>query len=108
MPYSIPKFNNETILSPFAFPPDNPPALPMRAPKGQFFYLVTHPRDPKRKYFYHSEPGNQQMDEPRLFFFHNKGMAKKFDNLRMAECWAEFVCRNHKDADVFIILESER
>lgn len=75
-----------------------PQKLPMRAPKGAYFYLVTpHPDAPKKKYL-HSIDIESKSGSRRIVLTHSAPLAKKFDNLRVAEAFADFLA----DPDTFV------
>lgn len=59
---------------------------------GQFFYVVTpHPNDPKRKYLHSVVPKPFEFAEPEVKIAPVRSMAKRFVNLVLARCFADFL-----------------
>ena len=91
---------------------DEPGDLPSSAPKGQNFYLVTNPLQPrgtKKKYFM-SAPSGGKSGTPRIVSTFDRGLAMKFTNLSLAESFATFV--NNMEVfpggeEYWIVLETE-
>ena len=91
---------------------DEPGELPRNAPKGQNFYLVTNPLQPrgtKKKYFM-SAPSGGKSGAPRLVSTFDRGLAMKFTSLTLAETYATFI--NNMEIfptgeEFWIVLEAE-
>lgn len=92
---------NDCVFSPHSFRVHTdiePQKLPMRAPKGTYFYLVTpNPNAPKKKYL-HSIITESKNGSRRIVLTHSAALAKKFDNLRVAEAFSDFLA----DPDTFV------
>jgi hypothetical protein len=90
---------NEMVFSRHAFKShaDQKPELPMNAPDGHHFYLVTVPvaaLGTKKRYFV-AAPRGGKAGSPRILTGSDKSCAMKFTNLTLAESFADFV--NHPE-----------
>lgn len=84
--------NVEMVFTPHAFRVhvDQASELPKKAPEGSFFYLVTDPAGAKKKYFV-AAPRGGKSDIPRIMTGFHRNTAMRFTNLKLAECFADFL-----------------
>lgn len=73
---------------------------------GQFFYVVTpHPDDRKRQYLYHIERTTVEFQEPKFKLSPIRSSARKFNNLDLARCFADFLNRLSGDVQFCVSVE---
>jgi len=65
--------------------------LPVNAPDGHHFYLVTLPNANAQKKYFVAAPRGGKNGTPRIVTGFSKGTAMKFTSLRLAESFANFV-----------------
>lgn len=99
----------DLVFSPHVFRVhvDDKAELPMTAPEGSYFYLVTTPTDAKKKYFT-AAPRGGKGSTPRILAGYHRNTAMKFTDLKLAESFAAFVNNPTifpEGAEFWIILE---
>lgn len=72
---------------------DDANLVPVHAPTGQLFFLITpNPNaKPAEKRYFVSAPRDGKSSTPRIVKCHSRDQARGFDNLRLAEAFAQFL-----------------
>ena len=103
----------ELVYSPHAFRVSTeatPQMLPIFSPEGRYFYLITpSPAAPtaKKRYLHGVVKNFKDKKATKITVTYSRQTAMKFDNLRLAESYADFLSTFDHDYDFWIVLEPD-